>query len=282
MEKKRKAYFYNPSVKIPKTTAWRLKKSFSKSSMLNSALTKRRKTYHRNPNFSVPKSTLWRWKKNAEKNVNLFEDSGMSNINGIRYKSSDACEVQSNAGETYSDAGEMDSDAGETYSDAGEMDSDAGETYSDAGEVHSDAGDSDAGEVHSDAGEVHSDAGEVHSDAGEVHSDAGEVHSDAGEVHSDAGEVHSDAGEVHSDAGEVHSDAVQHAVEAEEKRKPILGVKGTSVLSSSLNLIEGVPIDYMHAILEGISRRILSVCLDSKNHSRRYYLGRATEEIDKR
>ena len=154
--------------------------------MLNSALTKRRKTYHRNPNFSVPKSTLWRWKKNAEINVNLFEDSGMSNINGIRYKSSDACEVQSNAGETY------------------------------------------------------------------------------------------------SDAGEVHSDAVQHAVEAEEKRKPILGVKGTSVLSSSLNLIEGVPIDYMHAILEGISRRILSVCLDSKNHSRRYYLGRATEEIDKR
>ena len=57
----------------------------------------------------------------------------------------------------------------------------------------------------------------------------------------------------------------QHAVEAEEKRKPIFGVKGTSVLSSTLNLIEGVPIDYMHAILEGISRRILSVCLDSKN-----------------
>ena len=58
----------------------------------------------------------------------------------------------------------------------------------------------------------------------------------------------------------------QHAVEAEEKRKSIFGVKGTSVLSSTLNLIEGVPIVYMHAILEGISRRILFVCSDSKNH----------------
>ena len=46
--------------------------------------------------------------------------------------------------------------------------------------------------------------------------------------------------------------------------------------------MQAVPVDYMHAILEGISRRLLSTCLDSKNHSRRYYLGRVTAEIDKR
>lgn len=74
----------------------------------------------------------------------------------------------------------------------------------------------------------------------------------------------------------------RHAIEAEEKGTPIFGIKGTSVLSSTIDLIKGVPVDYMHAILEGVSRRILSVCLDSKNHSRRFYLGRVIEEIDKR
>ena len=59
-----------------------------------------------------------------------------------------------------------------------------------------------------------------------------------------------------------------------------MGCKGKSVLSSAIDLIEAIPVDYMHAILEGISRRLLSFCLDSKNHSWRFYLGRVTEEID--
>ena len=74
----------------------------------------------------------------------------------------------------------------------------------------------------------------------------------------------------------------QHTRQAEEEGRPIFGINGRSVLSSTLDLVQAVPVDHMHAILEGISRRLLSTCLDSKNHSRRYYLGRVTEEIDKR
>jgi len=161
MEKKRKAYFYNPSVKIPKTTAWRLQKRVSNSSVLDSALSKRRKTYHHNPNFSVPKSTLWRWKKEAEKTASIREDRDKSNTNEMRYAASDSFDVCSDVG-----------DAGKVYSDVGEVQIDAGEVCSDAGEVCS-----DAGEVCSNAGEMDSDAGEVDSDADEVDSDAGEVDS---------------------------------------------------------------------------------------------------------
>jgi len=60
---------------------------------------------------------------------------------------------------------------------------------------------------------------------------------------------------------------------AEEERKTVLGCKGNSVLSSAIDLIKAVPIDCMHAILEGISRKLLYFCLDSKNHSWRFYLG---------
>ena len=74
----------------------------------------------------------------------------------------------------------------------------------------------------------------------------------------------------------------QHAQTAEEECKTVMGCKGKSVLSSAIDLIEAIPVDYMHAILEGISRRLLSFCLDSKNHSCRFYLGRVTEEIDKK
>ena len=74
----------------------------------------------------------------------------------------------------------------------------------------------------------------------------------------------------------------RHGRKAERKGTTVFGVKGKSILSSSIDIVQAVPVDYMHAALEGISRRLLSVCLDSKNHARRFYLGRATEEIDKR
>ena len=36
-----------------------------------------------------------------------------------------------------------------------------------------------------------------------------------------------------------------------------MGCKGKSVLSSAIDLTEAMTVDYMHAVLEGISRKLL-------------------------
>ena len=74
------------------------------------------------------------------------------------------------------------------------------------------------------------------------------------------------------------------AEEAEESRTAVFGVKGKSVLSSHIDITQSVPTDYMHAVLEGVTKALLSTSLDTKFHTRRFYLGApsTTKEIDKR
>ena len=74
------------------------------------------------------------------------------------------------------------------------------------------------------------------------------------------------------------------AVEAEANGNPVCGVKGRSVLSAHLDITKSVVIDYMHAVLEGVTKTLLSVFLDSKHSACRFYLGQPTitREIDKR
>ncbi len=76
----------------------------------------------------------------------------------------------------------------------------------------------------------------------------------------------------------------RNAKEAEQSGKPVFGVKCESILSSHLNIVQAVTahVDYMHAVLEGISKRLLSTILDSKNHAYRYYLGTVTNVIDEK
>ena len=62
--------------------------------------------------------------------------------------------------------------------------------------------------------------------------------------------------------------------QANKDGKPFFGVKGPSVLTQFLNIITSVPIDYMHAILEGITKSLLNCWFDSKNHKCKYYLGK--------
>ena len=74
------------------------------------------------------------------------------------------------------------------------------------------------------------------------------------------------------------------AREAETSGSAVYGVKGRSVLSSHIDITQSVAIDYMHAVLEGITESLLSICLDPKFHARRFYLGTPStkKEIDKR
>ncbi len=59
---KRRAYLYDPSAVVPKTTAWRYRKRFAANSVSGQNVFKKRKNYHRK-SCRIPKSTLWRWKK---------------------------------------------------------------------------------------------------------------------------------------------------------------------------------------------------------------------------
>lgn len=73
-----------------------------------------------------------------------------------------------------------------------------------------------------------------------------------------------------------------NASEAEKNGHRVYGVKGKSILSECINICTDVPVDYMHAVLEGVTKRLLSTFLDSKYHTCRFYLGNVAKEIDKR
>lgn len=70
------------------------------------------------------------------------------------------------------------------------------------------------------------------------------------------------------------------AKKAERKKIPVFGVKGTSILSPYINIIKDVPVDYMHAVLEGVTKSLFNFWFESKYHGKRFYLGRQVDEID--
>jgi len=58
------------------------------------------------------------------------------------------------------------------------------------------------------------------------------------------------------------------------------GIKGKSILSGVVDLVKGIPIDYMHCVLEGVTKWLLDKWVNSSNHRCAYYIGRSIEKID--
>ena len=54
------------------------------------------------------------------------------------------------------------------------------------------------------------------------------------------------------------------------------------MLSSNIQLPECVPIDYMHAVLEGVFKGLMKSWFDSSNHRMPFYLGRDVKIINKK
>ena len=78
------------------------------------------------------------------------------------------------------------------------------------------------------------------------------------------------------------SNILDWAVDAARAVKPKFGIKGKSVLSPYTNSTKSVPIDYMHAVLEGVAKTMLcKLWFDTKYHTMRFYLGREVNTIDK-
>ena len=70
------------------------------------------------------------------------------------------------------------------------------------------------------------------------------------------------------------------AVTAQNKGSPHLGIKGNSVFTSIVDWEFGAPVDYMHCVLEGVTKRLLNKWVESCNHSSPFYIGRKIQAID--
>ena len=63
-----------------------------------------------------------------------------------------------------------------------------------------------------------------------------------------------------------HQTVVENGQLATQRNEAVCGVKGTTLLAREIDLVKGVPVDYMHAVLEGMTRWLLHAWFDSTNH----------------
>ena len=76
-----------------------------------------------------------------------------------------------------------------------------------------------------------------------------------------------------------HNSIVLAAREAEKQNKVIDGIKGKSALTKVVDLVNGIPIDYMHCVLEGVTKRLLKIWFGSVSCAG--YIGRFVKKVDK-
>ena len=62
----------------------------------------------------------------------------------------------------------------------------------------------------------------------------------------------------------------------------VFGIKGPSWLSllPAFDIVNGMSVDYMHCVLLGVTRQLLHLWFDTKNHKEPFYLGHKLYEID--
>lgn len=73
-----------------------------------------------------------------------------------------------------------------------------------------------------------------------------------------------------------------HAIRACEEGRIVKGVKGVSVVMEidNFSVVEDMPPDYMHAVLEGTMKSFFTAWFESKNHREPWYLGVHKTAID--
>ena len=77
-----------------------------------------------------------------------------------------------------------------------------------------------------------------------------------------------------------HTSVAAAASRAERTGSCVHGIFSTSPFMSSLDIVNSIPVDYMHAVLEGVTRWLIVSWFDSKHHAQTYYVGRRVREID--
>ena len=60
-----------------------------------------------------------------------------------------------------------------------------------------------------------------------------------------------------------HSSVVSDGIEAQEIGEAVNGIKGRSSLESIVDFVNGIPVDYMHCVLEGVTKKLLNMWITS-------------------
>ncbi|XP_075551963.1 uncharacterized protein LOC142585248 [Dermacentor variabilis] len=82
--------------------------------------------------------------------------------------------------------------------------------------------------------------------------------------------------------GRTHSGVLKAMVEAVQKKEPVFGIKGPSTLIKlrGFDLVWGLPPDYMHCVLEGVTKQVTEMWLSATGST--WYIGRHIKLIDSR
>ena len=78
-----------------------------------------------------------------------------------------------------------------------------------------------------------------------------------------------------------HESVNRHAEEALKSGEAAEGIKGYSILSKYIDVVDDIPIDYMHAVLEGVVKQITGMWFNSKHHKSSFYIGNRVKEVDR-
>ena len=81
-------------------------------------------------------------------------------------------------------------------------------------------------------------------------------------------------------AQRTHDSIIQAGIQAERDGEAVDGIKGKSPLERVLNLVKGIPVDYMHCVLEGVMKKLLETWISSTRCAG--YIGRYIKQIDKK
>ena len=84
-----------------------------------------------------------------------------------------------------------------------------------------------------------------------------------------------------ADSLQTHVQVQRCAAQAASSGKPVFGIKGPSPLAKYIDVVNSIPVDYMHAVLEGVCKQIMMSWFNSKNHKCSFYLGRKVQDIDR-
>ena len=79
-----------------------------------------------------------------------------------------------------------------------------------------------------------------------------------------------------------HALVQQLADEAESSGECQYGIKRRSMLTEYSDIVKGIPIDYMHAVLEGITKNLMAFWFDPKYSRRSFSLARKLKLIDRK
>ena len=77
-----------------------------------------------------------------------------------------------------------------------------------------------------------------------------------------------------------HNEVLAAGVKAKTDKSCVQGIIGVSSLSKTFNLVDSVPVDYMHAVLEGVTKWLMRAWFNSKFHSSPFYIGLKVSDID--